>query len=466
MNRSEGQPDSDSLARAPFSDVVRGILHGPWEFIQLRGTSLRDYLNTGAWLLEEDVDLLGAEESIMRLIQAAHEWCQQGQIHFSVERRRHRKIRLILYSLDACQQIAFDLWTAIPQLPKIRGRAVGENLGNRLLQADGCLRFEDCQHLISDPATSKHHRESIIRLPVIEEFCLYVCHLDAKRKDLNSDSVSARLSDYRVKLSEAGAEEFAKVAEKLLHARKLDAATVLSCASYLYRSLSDAGSGEKTSPVRKETLRSWLLYRWMQPPRDARFVFVTGCDGTGKTAVCQQMKHDSPDVYEVMTGKHLYRKSLFYKALVILVRPLLFQDRERFDETLSSLAYLLGATRLSIKSVLAKLFQPRGRVVLIDRSLLDILIVGRKSDKPRLSAAAGLRNLFGLRYPVVHLHVPTSTVLKRKQEMSPESQQIWNELVFHTLTGTGPVRYIGLNNSGELSSAATVLNLILNGKTW
>ncbi len=340
-----------------FSDVVRGILHGPWEFIQLRGTSLRDYLNTGEWLLEEDVDLLGSEESIMRLIQAAHEWCQQGQIHFSVERRRHRKIRLILYSLDACQQIAFDLWTAIPQLPMIRGRAVGDNSGNRQLRADGCLRFEDCQHLISDPATSKHYRESIIRLPVIEEFCLYVCHLDAKRKDLNSDSVSARLSDYRVRLSEAGAEEFAKVAEKLLHARQLDAATVLSCASYLYRSLSDAGSSDKTSPVRKETLRSWLLYRWMQPPRDARFVFVTGCDGTGQDGC---LPADETRLAGCVRGDD--RQTSVSQEFVLQGTrdsgsPLLFQDRERFDETLSSLAYLLGATRLRIKSVLAKLFQ-------------------------------------------------------------------------------------------------------------
>lgn len=464
MNSSDGQPDPSSLACPPFRDVVRGILHGPWELIQLRGRSLRDYLNSDEWPLEEDVDLLGTEESIMRLIQAAHEWCQQGLIHFSVDRRRHRKIRLVLYSYDACQQIAFDLWIAIPQLPKIRSRAVGESSESRLLKADGCLRFEDCRHLISPPANTEDHGESVVRLPVIEEFCLYVCHLEAKRKDLNSASVSARLIDYRRKLSESGADGFAILAQTLLDDRKLDAATVLNCGSHVYRSLFKARPADESSPDRKETLRSWLLFRWLQPPRDHRFVFVTGCDGSGKTAVCQQMKHDWPDVYEVMTGKHLYRKSWFYKMLVILVRPLLFQDRERFDETLSSLAYLLATSRLRIKSLFAKLLQQHSRVVLIDRSLLDILIVGRKSDKPRLSTTAGLRNLFGLRYPVVHLHVPESTVLKRKQEMTAEAQRTWNELVFDTLTGTGPVRYIGLNNSGELSSAATVLNLILNGK--
>jgi hypothetical protein len=186
-------------------------------------------------------------------------------------------------------------------------------------------------------------------------------------------------------------------------------------------------------------------------------VTVMGCDGCGKTSLCRRLASRRADIRGVYTGKHLYRKSLVYKLLVIFVRPLLFQGREKFDDALAPLAYLLACLRLQ-----AKLLLPRTGMVLIDRSLMDVLFLERKSDAPRFSAWRWLACLFGTRLPHIHFLVPFACLQERKLEVTRAGQMIYDTEVFRHFSRRTPTDYVVFDNRGALDDSAEALGRIVD----
>ena len=358
---------------------------GPWAFIQLRGEPISERLVDAG-----DVDLLGSRESVLALIDAACQWVQAGDCHLRLVSRNRHKTKLMLFSSDGAHRIDFDLWVELWQVNK----------------RQTCLRYADCEQLV---ATQTH---AIRRLPVTVEAAVYLNHLQSKRRNVCEINAAARLSAYRDAChTHALDQPMAEIIDTVIRERGLSHATMAATnnilATYL-RLPAPTGLCHRIGRVLQD-----LRTGWLGAPRHPRVVSLVGCDGCGKTTHAARLKATSPYVRTVFTGKHLYRKCLLYKLAVIFIRPLLFQPRETFDETLAPLVYLRACLGLQLK-----LWQGGQGLQIMDRSILCFLLVKRKTDTPRFCRSRWLANVCGRRVPTIHFILPYAQLSQRKQEFT------------------------------------------------
>lgn len=406
--------DSESLVK--LRHCMERMRSGPWRFVQLRGEAFGPEHIDG-----DDVDLLGSRESVTALIHRVFEWVRAGECHMRVVARDCFKTALSLISIDGLHRIDLDLWVELWQID------------NR----DSCLRFSDCESLLGK------EDESITRFPLPVELAIYIHHLVSKKKDLNGDSARRRLLAYEDAGRTSGHESLAEAVaiirlESAIHAKNLEPFDVIIGSSFPNRERGKAGHR-----------RAKFLSSWPGVPRSLSLVSVMGCDGAGKTTLAKRLVEDHAPVRGVLTGKHLYRKSWLYKLGVIFVRPLLFQSREKYDETIAPWVYLRACLGLRLK-----LWKHRGQIHLIDRSTLDFLMVDRKSDVPRFSKFHWLSRFFGVRIPVIHCVLPYELVMQRKQEVTRAGHEVYDTLIFRDLSGRIPTDYVVFNNSGSLDESA------------
>lgn len=407
-----------------LSTCLNRLSTGPWTFIQLRGEQFDPTM-----LCNDDIDLLGSDESIRQLIRSARDWMRDGLCHFRVRSGKDDKLELYLYSIDGSQKAVFDLWRRVPQLD--RGKAA--------LTFDGCSQAG----LVG--------QSSIKRLPAVLEACVYVQHLICKRKDLHGYSAQSRLAAYASACEQAGET---KLAEMLTQARsshaissELEQLTLNEVQQSIPTAIKAYGKSGLVTSARRA---------WVAPPRKCQQVSIIGCDGAGKTTLAETVAQDRPDEYRVYTGKHLYRKTLSYKLAVIFLRPIITRSRERFDELLAPLLYLRAAISLRIKS-----WRSRSQITLIDRSLSDFLYVGRKTDQPRFFPGRWLRELFGRRIPTIHCNVSYEALMTRKQEMTGPGHAAYDQDMFEELAFRTPTDYIGFCNDLPLDAAVAAAQNLL-----
>lgn len=409
--------------REGLAECVRLIWSGPWTLIQLRGTPL-DHTSIDG----DDIDLLGTHEQFMLLIDAAAEWMRQGLCHYRVRRQTEAKIELTLFSLDGQHTLSFDLWIQLRQFD--RGRLA--------------LTFEGCDHLLDA------QQRGIVRLPVAVEACIYVQHLICKRKNLRQSNVQHRLRTYAESLRTirelALSRSMQQSTEEFVIPGHIEHATLQSLRHHVH--LVDAPRGLMT---RLKT--AW--HQRLAASRHASMISVMGCDGAGKTTLAEALAGDHPQEIRVLTGKHLYRKSLTYKLAVIFLRPLITRSRERFDEHLAPCLYVMAAFRLRMKI----LFATTG-VTLVDRSLVDFLYVDRKTDQPSF-VTRWIMNFLGCRVPTIHCHVAFENVMKRKQEMTAAGHAAYDKDMREVFVHQSPTDYIGFNNDQTLGDAQAAMRHLL-----
>ncbi|NTV94346.1 MAG: hypothetical protein HGA75_02900 [Thiobacillus sp.] len=422
---------SETTPELPVTCAIDGLAallaelgQGPWRFIQLRGAPL------GAQDVDAgDVDFLGTRASVNALLGAAFAWVREGRCHLRVRSRDPNKTVLILISPDGGHAVSLDLWVGLWQLDG--GKA--------------CLRYEQCEHLLTTPEAA------IRRLPVAVEACLYVHHLVTKKKVLASERVQARLAGYVAACADSGEAELAQALGRIAEARHIDAGDLALCNGHLGR-LGLAGSG----PRWPGKLAAELRAAWLDAPRKTRCVAIMGCDGSGKTSLARELQKQAPSTYFLYTGKHLYRKSLLYKLATIFIRPLLFQPREQFDETLAPWNYLRASIALQLK-----LWFSRSGMILMDRSIVDFLVVARKTDRPRFHRARWLAALFGRRIASVHVVVPEDSLQERKQEMTRPGHAEYDRLMFEHFSQRVPTDYCAFYNGASLEDSRQVLGRLL-----
>lgn len=401
------------------------LAQGPWKFIRLRG---------GGTELEavdaDDIDLLGTRESVHALLEAAFSWAREGLCHLRVKSTSRSKVGLHLISTDGNHRLDLDLWIELWQIDDRKLRLV----------------YQDCAAAVLDPDTA------LQRLPVDLEAAVFTHHLVSKRKTISSPKQLARLERYATLCREAShdglAAELSACAASGSVGPALRAMTLASITSRLHT--------DRAGRLRRR-LASALSTAWFRPPGKLRLLGMMGCDGCGKTTLCKRLAKDRGDIRGTYTGKHLYRKWILYKLLVIFVRPLLFQGREKFDDTFAPLAYLLACIRLRLKL----LFTRRG-ITLIDRSILDFLMVARKTDQPRFSRFIGLSSLFGVRLTHIHFIVPFERLKERKLEMTEAGHAIYDAEMFRRFSRRTPTDHLIFDNRGDLDASATALGRILD----
>lgn len=427
-------PDVPAVA-GPEIDVglqqcLQDLYHGPWQFIQLRGAPPGPQCVAEAGQADvEDIDLLGTESSLRRLMDAVLQWVQAGRCHARLVRNKPGKAELTLLSPDGRQRVQLDVWLSLTQLAGGRFRLTWRHCAER------CGTW----------------KSSIQRLPCAIEACLYVQHLVAKGKNLRSPRVQQRLLQYA---DQCGAAGFLRFEESLRTIRQLCCVpreTLDDTLQYVRRTCQP--DRVRWSPLRMlHKLRVWGL----RQPRRRVLVSVMGCDGVGKTSLTQQMAAHSTRPVQVLTGKHLYRKSLLYKLVVILLRPVLGRGRDRLDDLLAPLLYLRASAALRVRLLLAD-----DRLCLMDRALADFLLVQRKTDTPRFHRCHWLTQLAGCRVPVVHCIVSRETLRSRKQEMTVSGHQQYDRTMLRHHVRSIPVDYMAFGNDRPLPEATGLLQRLL-----
>lgn len=410
-----------------LEDVINLVKTGPWRFVQLRGEPLdQQSINHG------DVDLLGTTDSVFRLLSAAFDWVQSGRGHILIRARNRNKITLSFVSLDGNNRITFDLWMAVWQL----------NGGKT------ALKYDDCAHLAVSQSTS------IRRLPVSIEACIYLHHLNVKKNKLKTDHTRLRLNRYHTACLHGGETVVAEIIDEVLRRRQVD----VGCLDTLNDHLSNAGvplaTMQRGGMIKKITYE--LAAAWLDGPRPARYIAIAGGDGSGKSTLSRTLRESDSGVNDLVVGKRLYRNSILYKILVIFGRPFLGRDKNQFDDWIAPFVYIRASWSLRIKTWLR-----RPGLELIDRSLVDFLVIDRKTDNPRFHRCAWMSSVMGVRIPVVHLVVPPKILQMRKQELTEAGQQKYDRLMFEHFTRRSPTTYAVFFNGTDLHPATGALSKVL-----
>ena len=406
---------------------IARIHSGPWVFIQLRGEPLSpESADSG------DVDFLGTRGSIEALSDAALGWVRAGDCHMRLVSRNRFKTTLTLFSVDGKHRIDFDLWVELWQLD----------------DKGACLRYADCDPLVATQTGS------LRRLPLAVEAAVYIHHLVSKRRDVSLPGAAKRLEGYREACLRANLGDLADALGSVIDDRCITSATRAVVDRILSGNLPSVLRSNASNRFgrRLHDLRAGML----AGPRQPRILSLMGCDGSGKTAQAECLKAGAGCVQAVFTGKHLYRKSLLYKLAVIFIRPVLFQKREAFDETLAPLIYLRACLGLQLK-----LWRRRSGLLVMDRSLMDFLMVDRKSDTPALCRGRWLADAFGRRIPTVHFILPYEQLVLRKREVTEAGHARYDAAMFKRFTRQIPTDYTLFNNSGGLKDSAAALGLIV-----
>jgi hypothetical protein len=418
---SEGDPQS------ALASIIDRIHSGPWCLVQLRGDPLSAN-DIGAG----DVDFLASTSSVDALLHAVFEWSLNGECHALIRSRSGDKVALEIFDIEGRNSICFDFWIELWQL------AGGATY----------LKFEDLSHLVSAS-------RGIVRLPPAIEAAIYLEHLISKKKKLESEYVRRRLANYESTCAAAGFPELSAVFARIGRTTKIDEAAL----SVSRRLLSEnkLWPAVRTLTRLRHKLMAEARAAWLDAPRQTRCISIMGCDGSGKTSVIKRLREAEPEKFRSYVGKRLYRNSILYKIAVALIRPLLFQDREKFDDTLAPFNYMRASAALPLLNVVSG-----HKLMLVDRALIDFLVIDRKSDNPRLHRTSRLLRAFGQRIPVVHLVVPQDRLSQRKREMTVVGHAKYDRIIFDCLSLRRPTTYVLFYNGGGIeASIAAVRNIIL-----
>lgn len=411
-------------------DCLHQLRHGPWCFIQLRGVLVDDAaIQRQASSDSDDVDLLSSEQSAWQLVSAAFGWVREGLCHVRLVRHKSSKLQLVLLSVDGTQFIRLDLWLELAQLDQ----------GRQLLTFDHCI-----SHCLTSEV-------SIRRLPTELEACIYLQHLKCRSKDIASIRVQQRLQQYEQDCASAGCEWMVSVLRVTRNERRVSPQADKATLDRIVRTL-HPGHVRRSPRILLHKVRCKLL----RAPRQVSVVALTGCDGVGKTSLLEAVAGEQPDVFRVMTGKHLYRKSLVYKAAVIFLRPLISRSREQFEDQLAPILYLRACVSLRLRLLLFG-----KRLTLLDRSIMDFLFIRRKTDRPRFHRLWRLSDWFGCRIATIHCIVSQDQLRRRKQEVTNRGHELYDAAMQRCLTGRIPTDYLAFGNDQPLPQAVLSLRRVL-----
>ena len=417
-------PDQSSkLSPHPLGMICEAIRQGPWSWIQLRGGG-----DVQSWLTGEDVDLIGSQDAATALLDAAAQWVQQGLCHIHVQRQRSKKINLQIFSIDGRERIEFDLWIKLNQFKDGKSWLTYDHLAPFASKGSGAIK----------------------RLPLRLEWCLYIHHLHCKKKSLRSESFFDRLQTYRAQAIQEADQRVIKEVDLLSHASRLPSELLESSAKYLQKRI-DLHHG-----VIDRNLARFYGEFFLRASHLSQCVSLIGCDGVGKSALIDALLKRWEPRLHYKKGKHLYRKSWVYKLAVIFLRPLMMQDRERFDETIAGPVYLRACVGLRLLGWLS-----RKKVFLLDRGLMDFVYVNRKTDRPSFSFFSFLSRWFGVRITTIHLVAPFEVLHSRKQEMTEKGQSEYDRAMFEVHVGRCPSHYTLYYNGMGLTESQQALELIL-----
>ena len=422
------------LAVGELLECLRNLPGDELTFVLLRETPLdARCINHG------DIDLLGTMAAVEGLLARCYALAQAGRCHFRVTRKKEGHVGLVLFSRCGQFRLHFDLWIDLWQLD-------GGRRG---------LRFADVAHLLP------RDRSGYLRLPVSVEAAIYLHHFFVQRKSTNSKTVWQRLAFYTEACQEAGAPDLAADFVGVRQQGHVEQA-VLDRAMRLLKSHEVVPSlVHSWHVVRQRWIARWRRW-WLGSPRHPAVISFMGCDGAGKTSLSESLSKGSSLSVTVrpFTGRNLYRKSLIYRTFGSLVRRSRSMNRDRFDEKYCVPLYLYAAAHLRRKVYWRQLLGSR-KLLVMDRTLVDLLYTQRLSDEARFGRWVHLAEYFGVRLPTVHFIVDFEQLCARKAECSEIAHRQYDEDMFWFHVRRIPTDYTVFSNFGTFDDSKTALTQII-----
>ncbi|MCA9060625.1 MAG: hypothetical protein KDA85_19070, partial [Planctomycetaceae bacterium] len=271
----------------------------------------------------EDVDLLISEVARQQLLQQAFEAAERGRCHLRIVRHREDKVQLTLYSLNGNTALKFDLWTVFAQMAlRPEYRIPAEQILNLAVPSDCRIRGDRL-------------RDSVASLPPDVEFCIYVQHLESRKRSITSPQVQLRLMALKSRLIDQCDSEISYLFEslhQLLQTDRISRTILLQTHMHLLREVTDrSGLPRQHKPRASSSARAAAeIQRGVQ--RIVPCVAIDGSDGAGKTTLTRELAQLFPQTIDVVSGKKLYRRSWTYQILGGLICRLTRCSRESLDE--------------------------------------------------------------------------------------------------------------------------------------
>lgn len=407
-----------------LQDCATQLASGSWQLIRLRGIA-----NETEMIDRDDIDLLGSRESIISLLDTAYDWVQAGLCHLRIKSTTPDKIGLHLLSIDGKHRLSLDLWIQLWQIDRRNIRLTYQDLAGSI-----------------ETGTSN----SLQRLPIALEASIFIHHLLSKKKQCSDPKQLARLQDYAERCHDAD-ETLSALLQQAHQEQKISSAIESHTLQIVSSLVTQSPS------ARCHRLQNAIHRLWHTRSKRLQLLTIMGCDGSGKTTLARELANNDSKVEGVFTGKHLYRKWWPYKLLVIFLRPLLFQEREKFDDTIAPLNYLMASIRLWFMAR-----KNRQHTRIIDRSLVDFLMLHRKTDQPKLSRFLWLTKVLGTRMPHIHIMVPFSRLRERKLEMTEQGHAVYDREMFHHFSQRCPTDYLLFDNRAPLDETRASLTRLVS----
>jgi hypothetical protein len=387
----------------------------------LRETDLGSVVDSG------DVDLIVAADAIHSLLRTVDTVATTRQLHYRLRRSSPHKIGVTLYSADMAHSACIDLWVELWQI--FGGRSY--------------LRYEDVEEMLM------HGADGIPRLCAELETAVYIQHLAVKGRDPSDPANASRLEGLRERCADD--PQLSDALDGIISTGTVDASSVRTAEDRLRDRV---GPGvERRGPVTRARRLPMRLRRRRLARRSRDVVALIGVDGSGKTSLAETAA--SSLGADTLLTKTAYRRSWLFRGIYKANRLTVGRPYEPIDDLLAPLTCAVAAHRLP------KLVAP-GTV--LDRYLGDLLVVHRKSDKPRFSLLTPLLRRIDRPCTIVHIRASWSTISTRKNEVSERGHEWYDRAMREFYLGQPVFDYVAFRNDGDLVPAAEALARFLSSE--
>jgi predicted ATPase len=182
-------------------------------------------------------------------------------------------------------------------------------------------------------------------------------------------------------------------------------------------------------------------------------VCVQGVDGSGKTTLVEALAAAGA-VDSILIGKKLYRRSWLYQ----LLSRRSGSTREAFDERLCVALAIRAGLTLRLR-LLGRAWRRRG-TLLIDRSLMDFVYRGRKTDNGSLHPFAATLSRYAPQ-PAIHLVAPYEAIRRRKAEVTPLGHSRYDLDMLESASRSATCDHLVFHNGGPASASVAQLRRYL-----
>jgi hypothetical protein len=408
-------------ARQRLEGVVRDIAAGDGGF---HFAILREAPLDGGLIDQGDADLLGDRASVAALLRMLLARAVAGDVHFRVTSNKPEKLQLSVFSTDFVHCATYDLWIELTQIHD--GRSL--------------VRYEDM-------ASQLRRQGGIEPLPGCLSGAVYLQHLIAKRKPLSAPHTVARIqsfADHDCDDSACGVSRWFQDVRRTGAIRKPAPAE-------------SAGQVERLLKMRLDDDAHRVKLRWRPRVRieAADAICVLGVDGVGKSTLVETLVHEGLVASESLVGKKLYRRSLIYRLATRSARHRDPAGREAIDERLAPVLFLRSVSAFRRMLAWRRL---RGLgTLLVDRSPLDFLYLGRKSDHGRFHPAIARLESLAPAAPTIQLVAPHAVTAARKPELTEAGHAAYDDAMLMRIAGQCPCDHLVFHNGGEVQASSQAL---------